>query len=458
MIYTLLVFIFVLGVLIFVHELGHFLASKLVGIQVLRFSIGLGKPLVSYRWGETEYALAAIPFGGYVKMAGDDPAEGLEGSPPEEQEPTDPKRHFDRKSIGARFLVIFAGPFMNFVLAALLYMGILYFQGAETYATTTLNSINKEWALPEMEQIRPGSKILSINGKEPAHWDDIRESCLRATSSRIEFLLLDGSRNERYTVSISAPDDSSRERLAYALLPEVEPRVGSVMPGKPAAKAGIKAGDLILKIDGRDIKSMWTATEIIHNSPEVALTLVLERDGEALSVQVTPEKGRPHQPDDTFETVGLIGIIFGPRNIRIPLSLTESVVVGAQNTVFKTVLIVRGLSHFFFGLISGAISLSEARDVLGGPVMIGQMAGEAARAGWLFSFMAFISLNLALLNLLPIPVLDGGHLLFLFIEVVRFGKPLSPQKRMRMIQVGLLIVFALMIFATANDLRRVFGF
>ena len=98
MIYTLLVFIFVLGVLIFVHELGHFLAAKLVGIQVLRFSIGLGKPLVSYRWGETEYALAAIPFGGYVKMAGDDPAEGLEGPPPEEQEPTDPKRHFDRKA------------------------------------------------------------------------------------------------------------------------------------------------------------------------------------------------------------------------------------------------------------------------------------------------------------------------------------------------------------------------
>jgi len=456
MIFTIIVAVFVLGVLIFVHELGHFLAAKLVGVQVLRFSIGLGKPLLAYRWGETEYALAAVPFGGYVRMAGDDAVEGVEGPEPEPEpeEPTDPARHFDRKSIFARSLIIFSGPLMNFLLAAVLYMGILYFQGAETWDTTTVDSINPELALPGMEKITPGSRILAIDGREPVHWDDVQESCLKAASSRVELLLLD-SLYRRYTVTLAVPDDSSRMHLAFGLNPRTEPRIGNVIHGKPADRAGIKTDDRFLEIDGRPIESWRQVTEIIHSSAEDTLSILLDRGGEKIRLQVTPEKGRVPQADNTFKTVGLIGI--GPRLTRVHLSLGESIVTGAGNTVYTAVFIVKTLSHFFVGLITRDIPFREFRDTLGGPVMIGQLAGESARSGDLIAFMAFLSLNLALLNLLPIPVLDGGHLLFLFIEFVRFGKPLSPRQRMRMIQVGLFILVALMIFATANDLRRVFG-
>ena len=454
MIFTILVTGFVLGVLIFVHELGQFLAAKMVGIQVLRFAIGLGKPIVAYKWGETEYALAAIPFGGYVKMAGDDPVEGLEGEAPDQDEPTDPSRHFDRKNVVARFWVIFAGPLMNFLLAALLYMGIFYFKGAETYDTTVVGSINEELALPEMAKIVPGSRILAIEGKKPTNWDDVQESCLHPVSSPVELLLQKEGSSESYTVSIPAPDDSTRWRLAFALNPLVEPRIGEVVSGKPADRAGIQSGDLFVKIDDREIKSWREVTEIIHNSLEDTLAVILERNGEYVSVKVAPEKGRIPHADD-YKTVGMIGI--SPRLIRVKLPLLKSIVAGTRITFYNTGLILKGLPHIFSELITGGISFQEAQDAVGGPILIGQMAGEAARKGWLFSFMAFISLNLVLLNLLPIPVLDGGHLLFIFIEIIRFGKPLSAKQRMRMIQVGLFIVLAMMIFVVANDLRRVFG-
>jgi regulator of sigma E protease len=455
MIFTILVAVFVLGVLIFVHELGHFLAAKLVGIQVLRFAIGLGKPIVAYKWGETEYALAAIPFGGYVKMAGDDPVESLEGeAPDQDDEPTDPSRHFDRKSVMARFLVIFAGPFMNFFLAAVLYMGIFYFKGAETYDTTVVDSINAELALPAMDRIAPGSRILAIDGKKPANWDDVQESCLHPISSSVELLLQQAGSSGSYTVSIPVPDDSTRSKLAYALNPLIEPRIGEVAPGKPAYRAGIQSGDLFVKIDNREIKTWREVTEIIHNSMEDTLAVTLQRNGEYVSLEVAPEKGRiPHAGD--YKTVGMIGI--SPRLVRVKLPLLKSIVAGTRITFYNTGLIAKGLPHIFSELLTGGISFREARDAVGGPILIGQLAGEAARKGWLFSFMAFLSLNLALLNLLPIPVLDGGHLLFIFIEVIRFGKPLSIKQRMRMIQVGLFIVLALMVFVVVNDLRRVFG-
>jgi regulator of sigma E protease len=171
---------------------------------------------------------------------------------------------------------------------------------------------------------------------------------------------------------------------------------------------------------------------------------------------VIPEKNTLPQNDNTFKEVGLIGI--RPPMKRINLNLTESVISGSRNSVYTTYFIATRLGQLFMGFITGKIPLKEARNVLGGPVMIGQYAGESARTGDLWAFMAILSINLFILNLLPIPVLDGGHLLFLAIEVVRFGKPLTVKQRMWLIQVGLLIVLALMLLATANDLGRLFGF
>ena len=443
--FTVLVAVFVLGVLIFVHELGHFLAAKLVDVQVLRFSIGLGKPLFSRFWGETEYSLSAIPFGGYVKMAGDDPAEGLEADVEEEQVSTDPARHFENKRVWQRFLIIFAGPLANFLLAVLLYQGIFYFKGAESFDTTVIEAVESKLLLPGMEGIRAGSKILSVNGHN-----------IGDAESAATVLQLEGGEGEgMYTVSVPTPGDTARQQLQDALVPFTLPLVGGVIPGKPAKKAGIERGDLILEIDGQPVRSWLEMTRIIHAKAEVPLSVAVEREGRRFELEVTPEKGSIPQSDGTFKEAGLIGI--QPQYELVSLSFTDAVRYGATNSVYMTLFISKSLADLVTGLTTRRISFGQAKDVLGGPVMIGQMAGEWARSGRLWSFMAVLSINLAILNLLPIPVLDGGHLLFLLIEVVRFGRPLSAHQRMRMIQVGLIIVFGLMILATANDLRRILG-
>ncbi|OGG04431.1 MAG: RIP metalloprotease RseP [Candidatus Glassbacteria bacterium RIFCSPLOWO2_12_FULL_58_11] len=453
--FTVLVAVFVLGVLIFVHELGHFLAAKLVDVQVLRFSIGLGKPLFSRFWGETEYSLSAIPFGGYVKMAGDDPAEGLEADVEEEQVSTDPARHFENKRVWQRFLIIFAGPLANFLLAVLLYQGIFYFKGAESFDTTVIEAVESKLLLPGMEGIRAGSKILSVNGHKVANWYEVSRNIGDAESAATVLQLEGGEGEGMYTVSVPTPGDTARQQLQDALVPFTLPLVGGVIPGKPAKKAGIERGDLILEIDGQPVRSWLEMTRIIHAKAEVPLSVAVEREGRRFELEVTPEKGSIPQSDGTFKEAGLIGI--QPQYELVSLSFTDAVRYGATNSVYMTLFISKSLADLVTGLTTRRISFGQAKDVLGGPVMIGQMAGEWARSGRLWSFMAVLSINLAILNLLPIPVLDGGHLLFLLIEVVRFGRPLSAHQRMRMIQVGLIIVFGLMILATANDLRRILG-
>lgn len=454
MAFTILVAVFVLGVLIFVHELGHFLAAKLVGIQVLRLSIGFGKPVVSRSWGETEYALSLVPFGGYVKMAGDDPAEGIEGEVDEEKVSTDPARHFENKGVFPRFLVITAGPLANFLLAMILYQGIIFFQGADTFSTTTIETLKQEMALPGMENIRNGSEILKVNGVEVSNWEGILDEVLGSSGSATSFYLLNQEGSEQYSVMVPAANDSLRQQLAAALVPFSKPRVGSIIPGKPAQKAGLQRGDLILEINSEPVRSWHEMTEKIYANAGVPLALLLERETERLQFEVIPEKRKVSRVDGSFEEKGFIGI--GQYYDRVRLPLGESIVAGARNTVFTTVIITKSLASLFTGLITRHISLGEAKDIFGGPILIGQWAGESARSGYLWNFMAILSINLAILNLLPIPVLDGGHVLFLLIEVVRFGKPLSPAQRMRMIQVGLLVVFGLMLLLTANDLRRVF--
>jgi len=456
MFFTIAVAVFVLGVLILVHESGHFLAAKLVNIQVLRFSIGLGRSLISRRWGETEYSISAIPFGGYVKMAGDDPAEGLEGSIEESRVAIDPRRHFDKKSVPARALVILAGPLMNLLLAMVLFVWILYFQGAETYSTTKVETVEKSITLPGLERIKEGSQIIRVNNMEVKNWRDITDGVINSLATRTTFDLYDSQDRNPYSVSVSTPDDSTRLLLAVALVPLVEPRISGTIPGKPAAKAGMQAGDLILSINGKPVKSWREVTGIVHASAGVELDLLVDRGGEKINFPVIPEKNTLPQNDNTFKEVGLIGI--RPPMERINLNLAESVISGSKNSIYTTYFIATRLGQLFMGFITGKIPLKEARNVLGGPVMIGQYAGESARTGDLWAFMAILSINLFILNLLPIPVLDGGHLLFLAIEVVRFGKPLSVKQRMWLIQVGLLIVLALMLLATANDLGRLFGF
>jgi regulator of sigma E protease len=455
MLYTILVAIFVLGVLIFVHELGHFLAAKAVDVQVLRFSIGLGKPIFAKKWGETEYALCWIPFGGYVKMAGDDPAEGLEGDVNEEEITTDPKRHFENKSVFQRFLVIFAGPLANFLLAVVLYQGIFFFQGADTIGGTVIESTEANDRLPGLETISERSQVVSVNGRKVGTWEDIMREMVESGGDSTVLQLQRQASSQEYRLAFYTPNDTLRQTLAGSLTPFTPPEIGGLVPGKPARAAGLEPGDMIVSIDGQPVESWLEMTRIIHAAAGRELDIAVRRAGEVKDYKITPEMGTIPLPGGQLLEVGLIGIERPMQRVKMPLG--EALVNGATNTVRVTVMLSQSFANLVTGLVTRDISLKSAKDTLGGPVLIGQMAGEWARSGRLWGFMAILSINLAILNLLPIPVLDGGHLLFLAIEVVRFGKPLSVEQRMRMIQVGMILVFALMLLATANDIARLFG-
>lgn len=362
MILTIGVTIVVLGVLIFVHELGHFAAAKSVGIEVLRFSIGLGPKMFAFRRGETEYAISWIPLGGYVKMSGmadEEATSKLEGgsdaaaTSSAELSPRD----FDSKPLWARVFVISAGVMMNWLFAIVAFAAVAMGQG--------------------------------IN----------------------------------------------------------EPRIGSVEEGSPAAEAGLLPGDLIKRVDGVAVGDPTQVIIRIERKADEALTIVVERDGEDLEFVATPAAVELF--NDLLgesRTVGQIGIRIGGDAGRAgPL---EAIARGWGDTVYWSGAVVQSIRDLLTGR-------SSAREV-GGPIMIGEISGRAARAGiWaLLGFMAIISINLAVFNLLPIPVLDGGHLLFLGIEAVR-GKAVSIEQRLRFTTVGMVLVVGLMLWVVGNDLVRV---
>lgn len=359
MLVTILATALVLGILILVHELGHFWAAKAVDIEVPRFSIGLGPKLFGFRHGETEYVLSAIPLGGYVKMAGmaDEEATGvLEGGVERQRQPS--PRDFEAKPLSARTVVICAGVVMNLLFA---FVGF--------------------------------TVIAAVTGED-------REV------------------------------------------------VSNVRPGSAAEAAGFQPGDRIVRIGARKIRERWQIPALIQQSAGEPVSIVVERDRRRLTLEATPEPVAQYDElrKDTVE-VGFLGVGFAlPREVG-PI---EAVWVGAKRTGDWSVLVV----DFLFQLVTGQTSARE----LGGPIMIGQISGQAARAGiWTFlQFMAIISVNLAILNLLPIPVLDGGHLAFLAIEGIR-GRALSIEQRLRWSQVGLVVVMGIMIWAIGNDILRLLG-
>ena len=348
-------FIFVLGILIFIHELGHFLVAKKVGVRVDKFSLGFPPNILAKKVGETTYCIGVIPLGGYVKMAGEHPGE----------ESTDAPDEFMSKSVGQRTAVIFAGPFMNYVLSIVLLIGILYFGGRPVFDPNRV-------------------AIIQVN------------------------------------------------------------------PDGPAAEAGLKDEDEIIAIDGAPVFRYDSLSSIIHAKIEKPLDLTWVRAGDTITTTITTMKSAQPNPDGIIDTVGLIGVILGQKVIgREDVGLRESIEDGfitAHIIVWETV-------KFIKKYVTGEVS----PKMVGGPLFIAQQSGKEARKGAasLFFFMALLSVNLAVLNILPIPVLDGGHLIFLAIEKVR-GSPLSMKIRSTAQQIGVILLLGLIVFVTYNDILRLF--
>jgi regulator of sigma E protease len=453
MLLTVLSLIVVLGVLVFVHEAGHFLAAKWAGIYVHRFSLGLGPPIpwLTFRRGETEYSISWLPLGGYVKMASSEEDIGssaLEGGAPTAVVP--PNRVFEAKPIWQRMVVILAGVTMNALFAWAMFSFLAYKNGRQIDPVTTVGRVLTE-GLPQeaaaLKQIAPGSKITRINGDTVTSWDEIVNEIANVSAPEVRIDLDRGQ-----TVVLPIHPDALEERLkaAHALQPFRAPVIGEVLPDKPAARAGIRKGDSVVAVNGRQVGQWYDVLEQVQSGVGHTLALTVSRNGERREVQMQPYTDTVPGLDGKPKPIGRIGIAVANDFISEKLNLAEAIGEGRRATAGASTQVVRTVRGLFSGRISG-------RNV-GGPILIGQLAGESARMGLdtFLGFMALISINLAILNLLPVPVLDGGQFLFLLAEAV-IRRPLPVKLRERLTTVGLVLIILLMGLAFSNDFRRLFG-
>ncbi len=450
---TILATIIVLGVLIFVHELGHFVAAKLVGIEVQRFSIGLGPKVWGFQSGETEYVVSAIPLGGYVKMGGmdDEVMERIEGGGRTEPRTPSPK-DFDSKPIWARTFVISAGVIMNMVFAFLLYTATFGIWGIPEFDTTRVGKVVMELLPPGTEalsEIPVGARITEIGGNPTTHWGEVRTGLLNASPGPLDIVWADPAGR----VVVQVPEDREGQiRMTASLNSWVEAGVGALEPGSPADKGGLEIGDRIVSVGGVEVDTWYALVAEIELRPGARTELGVLRDGRALTRVVTLATQEEEDPvTQESRTIGYLGI-FPPTSgmAYTPVGFVDAVVIGYRETVAITTLIL----DFLWDLVT----LNVSPRSLGSIVTIGEASGQAAAMGMgtFLRFMALFSVNLAILNLLPIPVLDGGHLVFLLIEAVR-GKALSVEQRMRWSQVGFIVLLGIMVFALSNDFMRLFG-
>ena len=463
MLITVIATVIVLGVLIFVHELGHFVTAKLVDIEVPRFSIGLGPKLWGFRRGETEYVISWLPLGGYVKMAGMEEMEQVEGGATTEsdttglgapvdagltsEEPRPPgPRDFEAKSLPARALVISAGVIMNVIFAFLVFAGGAFVWGVRQVPEAQVAVVHAE-RLPEgaeaLASITPGTRVIAVGGERVEDWAELEQALAMAPRGETVVRLDDGR-----SLAVQMPQaDSARAALIGALVPRLQPVIGSVTAGEPAEAAGLRPGDRILRAGGEPVDSWSELVTAVEGAGTDPLSLDIRRGEERLAVTVTPEL-----QSDPAATGGVplprIGIGYAAERERP--GLAGSIAHGADQTWFW----ISATTGFLVQLFSG----DQSPRNLGGPILIGQVSGQVVRAGIepFLNFMAIFSINLAVLNLLPIPILDGGHLVFLLVEAVR-GRALSLNQRMRLTQVGFVFLLAIMVWALANDVLRLFG-
>ncbi|MEK7742506.1 MAG: RIP metalloprotease RseP [Nitrospirota bacterium] len=438
---TFLSAIVLLGILIFVHELGHFLFAKKLGVRVLKFSLGFGPKLIGKKYGDTEYLVSAVPLGGYVKMLGEEPGDELK----EEDKPF----AYNYQPVWKRFLIVFSGPVFNLFFAAAIFF-VVFLSGVpvpKPYAGKVMDNSPAAAA-----GLMTGDRIAAINGKTVSGWDDIDVS---VNESRGEKLLFKIEREGKIIELPITPEKKTgknifgenTEVMDIGIMPLLYPEVGEVIKNAVAEKAGIKKGDRIVEIEGASIKTWHDMTSIIHGSPEKPLRLKIKRDENFLELTVTPGKKTLKYPDGSEKQIGLIGIGPAGNNVIKKYNPFEAASLGVKRTWDMVVLTVVGIVKLIQRIIPA--------DTLGGPIMIFQMAGQQASLGVMnfFLFMAVISINLGVLNLLPIPILDGGHILFLGIEAVR-RKPLSEKVMMIAQRIGLAIIITLMVFAFYNDIMR----
>ena len=429
---TVLAFLFVLGVLVFVHELGHFLAAKRVGIRVIKFQLGFNPTIASFRRGDTEYGIGALPLGGYVKMAGETTEDEIAGQPDE----------FLSKTRWERFQVLIMGPVMNLLLAFVLLAVVLY-QGAEvgSYEDQPVVVGSVAAGSPAAKaDIAPGDRIVSVADHRVDTWEQFYITVGARPNREITVgLLRNGLDVTRTLTPVVAPGQSRFEIGDIGVLPNVHPHLTSVNAGEPGARGGLMKGDIITAVDGAVMTFHAQFRDAIAKHPGKTMTVSILRDGKPMDLTITP---------DTHGTIGWLGVLPVDDTRSIKPTFVEALGLSARRNVQMAGMI----GQTIWGLVTRQLSPKQ----LMGPIAIAQVSGETAQLGWiaLISLMATISLNLGLLNLMPIPLLDGGHIFIMGLEGLA-RRDFSVRVKEKMLLAGFVVLMTLMVTVIYNDLARI---
>jgi regulator of sigma E protease len=445
---TIAAFVVALGALVIVHEYGHYVVARLCGIKVLRFSIGFGLPLWKKRLGrdQTEWVVAAVPLGGYVKML--DEREG-------EVAPDELDRAFNRQSVWRRYAVVIAGPLANFLFAILLYWMLFMHGVQEARPVVAAPQPGTPAASAGFES---GETIRTINGEPVASWQEVRWRMLQLALERqqvkVEVLNRNNQLNWR-TLDLSPFDAEQLEGDTLALIglklyrPEISPVIGQIVSGSVAEQAGLQPGDRILSANGKPIIAWDALVEIVRSHPGRELRLTYQRGGERGELVLVPEVLQQNG-----SSVGRIGA--AAKLDRLAMDKLVTVVrYGAATALAKAVEKTWDTSVFSLKMLGRMLIGQVSWKNLSGPVTIADYAGQSAQLGFVsyLSFLALISISLGVLNLLPIPLLDGGHLMYYTVEIFK-GSPVSDRMMEIGQKLGLTLLLVLMAFAFYNDINR----
>lgn len=448
--YTVFHFIVAIGILVSIHEFGHFWVARKTGVKVLRFSIGFGKIVWSYQNSpdSTEYVLSAIPLGGYVKMVDE-----REGEVAKEDLPF----AFNRQSLAARSAIVAAGPVFNLLLAIILLWAVAVI--GETGMRPIIGEISTD-SIASSAGFSEGDEILSVNENNAPTWSEAMGLLFSsAMQGDLEIRVLVKTTDEieqHYLLQLSEDDIKTPDNLYKRLglkpwSPTLKPIIGEVIENSPAKETGLLTGDLIISADGEVIVNWMQWVEYVRSRPEVSIQIMVEREGVHLSMVIVPEVVETEE-----KSFGRIGArVKVPKDLMDSLKVTYSLApldalsVALEKTWFYSASTVQMMAKMLIGKAS-------AKN-LSGPISIAQYAGQTAEMGLVpfFKFLALVSISLGVLNLLPIPVLDGGHLMFFAIEAIK-GSPISEKIQMYFQQVGMLLLMSLMFFAVFLDIERLF--
>jgi regulator of sigma E protease len=452
--YSVAAFIAAIGILVTIHEFGHFWVARKMGVKVLSFSVGFGKPLWKKTMGpdQTEYVLACIPLGGYVKMLDEREGDVAEN---------DLDRTFNRKSVWRRFAIVAAGPMFNFLFAIAAY-SLIYMMGIVGVKPVIGNVSSPSPAYSA--GIRAQDTILSVNGIKTPSWQKARFTLLEE-SVGAESIVIEVERAdfqiEKAIVDISQLQLLKKEQIDLigelgfsAWRPNIPPVIDEVVVGGAAEAAGLMANDKIVMLAGEMIPNVHRWVELIRANPEQSLDLVVLRDARQVSLKITP-KIRTVK-DESYGFIGVMNRIEIPDDVRQKMSVTER--YGPIEALGESIDKTWRMSWLTLKVLGKLVVGEASVKNLSGPITIARYAGISARVGieQFITFLAIISISLGVLNLLPIPILDGGHLFYYLIEMLK-GSPVSETTEVIGQKIGVVLLFGLMSIAIFNDLLRLVG-